>query len=71
MDGLCRMNRRETRAACPAADVNCDGLVDFADLNAVLAAWGPCEGCPEDMNYDGEVGFNEILAILAAWGPCE
>ncbi len=52
------------------ADVDGSGVVDFADLLAVLSAWGACEGCPEDVTGDGVVNFADILAVLAAWGPC-
>jgi hypothetical protein len=55
--------------ACPE-DVSGDGSVGFADLLAVLAAWGPCRRCDEDVDGDGTVGFRDLLAVLAAWGPC-
>jgi hypothetical protein len=51
-------------------DLDGDGEIGFNDLLAVLAAWGPCGGCPEDFDADGEVGFADLLATLAAWGPC-
>ena len=37
----------------------------------LLAAWGPCQECPEDLNDDEQVGFDDLLLLLAAWGPCE
>ena len=49
------------------ADVDGDGFVTFQDLILMLAAWGPCPGCPEDVDGDGTVGFSDLLAILAAW----
>lgn len=52
------------------ADVTGDGTVGFADVLAILGAWGPCMGCPEDVNGDGAVGFADMLAVLAQWGPC-
>ncbi len=56
-------------------DVDRDGMVNFSDLLAVLAAWGPYEPCPpfkpEDLDEDCEVGFNDLLVVLAMWGPCE
>jgi len=52
------------------ADIDGSGSVGFADLTAVLAAWGPCPGCPEDINADGVVGFVDLLELLANWGPC-
>ena len=49
-------------------DVNGDGVVDFGDVLAILAVWGPCEGdCPEDLDGDGVVGFGDILVVLASW----
>ena len=52
------------------ADATLDGMVDIDDVFAVLAAWGPCEGCPEDVNFDGLVNIDDLFDILAAWGPC-
>jgi len=49
------------------SDVNNDGVVDFADLLSVLAAWGPCVGCPEDIDGNDVVDFNDILFLLADW----
>lgn len=52
-------------------DIDGDGDVDFTDLLATLAAWGPCPGppdpCPWDLNGDGMVGFGDLLILLAAW----
>ncbi|MBC8203712.1 MAG: hypothetical protein H8E91_07780, partial [Planctomycetes bacterium] len=48
-------------------DVNGDGHVDVADLLAVVANWGVCQGCSEDVNSDGVVDVADILAIIAAW----
>ena len=58
------------RSACPAGltgDVDGDGMVNVIDLLAVLAAWGPCPGCPEDVNGDGEVNVLDVLVVLANW----
>ncbi|MCP3903238.1 MAG: hypothetical protein GY715_06330 [Planctomycetes bacterium] len=54
---------------CPA-DLNGNGQVDFADILAVIGAWGTCTGCAEDLNDNGLVGFDDILVIIGAWGPC-
>ncbi len=59
----------QTASACPE-DVDDNGVVEFADLLAVLTAWGPCKDCPEDIDGNGVVDFSDLLAILAAWGPC-
>lgn len=63
------MLMRNAGSPCPA-DVDDSGTVDFADLLAILAAWGPCPGCPEDIDGNGTVDFADLLAVLAAWGPC-
>jgi hypothetical protein len=60
----------ECAPPCPA-DISGDGAIGFADLLAVLAAWGPCPACPEDLDGDGAVGFADLLTVLAEWGPCE
>ena len=52
-------------------DVDGNGVVDFADLLAVLAAWGPCpeppEPCPADVDGNGVVNFSDLLLVLANW----
>jgi subtilisin family serine protease len=49
-------------------DIDGDGDVDTADLLALLAAWGECEGCPEDINGDGVVNTADLLILLGNWG---
>lgn len=49
-------------------DVDRNGLVNVTDLLALLAAWGPCEGCLEDSNGDGLVNVTDLLNLLANWG---
>ena len=51
----------------PACDVNGDGQVNTNDILAVLAEWGPCNGCDSDTNDDGVVNVNDILAVLDCW----
>jgi hypothetical protein len=48
-------------------DINVDCAVDGADLGLLLAAWGPCAGCPEDLNGDGEVDGADLGLLLASW----
>ncbi|UCD74335.1 MAG: hypothetical protein JSV91_11150 [Phycisphaerales bacterium] len=48
-------------------DVNGDGVVDIDDIFAILAAWGPCDGCPEDVNGDGVVDIDDLFEVLANW----
>jgi hypothetical protein len=54
--------------ACPA-DLDGSGAVDFADLLAILAAWGNIGG-PEDLDGSGTVDFGDLLLVLAQWGAC-
>ncbi|MCP3903939.1 MAG: hypothetical protein GY715_09925 [Planctomycetes bacterium] len=54
----------------PCPDLDGDGLVGFGDVLAIIAAWGPCAGCPQDLNNDNVVGFGDILVVIGAWGPC-
>lgn len=52
-------------------DLDGDCLVTFADLVALLAAWGPCPAppadCPADLDGDGSVGFDDLVVVLANW----
>ncbi len=57
------------------ADLNLDGIVDAADLTAVLAGWGVCADadpatgfCPSDFDHDGEIAGSDLATILSAWG---
>ena len=58
----------------PAADVNGDGTVSFADITMILGDWGkfgPDEtlNWPDgDANFDGGVYFSDITAVLGQWG---
>ena len=55
-------------APCPG-DTNGDGLVNFTDLNAVLADFGQSGmGLPGDTNGDGIVNFTDLNEVLAAFG---
>lgn len=51
----------------PVEDLNCDGVVNGADLGILLSDWGPCVGCQADFNGDGEVNGGDIGILLAAW----
>jgi hypothetical protein len=59
-------------AGAAAADVDCDGLVDVADLLAVLGTWGGCPplpaACPADLNGDRTVDVTDLLLLLGSWG---
>jgi hypothetical protein len=54
-------------AGANAADLNNDGVVDGADLGALLGAWGPCSGCAADLNDDGVVNGADLGTLLGAW----
>lgn len=53
-------------------DVNGDGVVNTADLLALLGAWGSCpdppEDCPADFNDDNMVNTEDLLTLLGNWG---
>ena len=56
--------------ASTPGDVDGDGVVNAADLAALLAAWGACvagDACPADLDADGSVGAADLAALLAAW----
>lgn len=55
-------------SASVAADLNGDGVVNGADLAALLSSWGPCGGCAADLNGDGVVDGADLAALLASWG---
>ena len=59
----------EIDVPCPG-DVNGDGIVDGADLAAILGAWGKCTDCPEDVDGNGIVDGADLAAILGSWGLC-
>jgi hypothetical protein len=55
------------------ADIDCDGIVSTSDLLALLAAWGPCPGCPpadcpEDLDGNCQVSTADLLILLSNWG---
>lgn len=54
--------------ACPE-DVDENGSVDFADILAVLSAWGT-DDAAADVDENGTVDFADVLALLSAWGSC-
>jgi hypothetical protein len=51
-------------------DFDADGTVGVVDFLYLLAAWGPCAGCPEDLHEDGVVDVSDFLLLLAQWGDC-
>ena len=55
-----------TCESCPA-DLNADGLVNAADLSALLGGWGTAAG---DVNDDGTTNATDISVLLGSWGAC-
>jgi hypothetical protein len=58
--------------SCSACDLNPTGIVDGADLGALLAFWGPVSPAfpRADINRDGFVNGADLGILLANWGPC-
>jgi hypothetical protein len=52
-------------------DLDCDRIVDGADLGLLLGAWGECAdpgACPADLNGDGTVNGADLGLLLGNWG---
>lgn len=50
---------------CVSGDLDCDGLVDSADLGALLSGWGSAG--PTDLNRDGDTDSADLAVLLSAW----
>lgn len=54
-------------------DATGDGEVSFADILAIIGAWGPCPGggdpCHADVDGNGTVNFGDVLDSISNWGP--
>jgi hypothetical protein len=48
-------------------DLDGDGIVDSADLGALLSAWGTPAA---DLDGNGDTGASDLAAMLNAWGVC-
>jgi endonuclease/exonuclease/phosphatase family metal-dependent hydrolase len=49
-------------------DVNDDGVVDIADLVALIVSWGPCPPpCPADLDKSGAVDVGDLVIVLVSW----
>lgn len=57
---------------CPAdiAPSGGDGVVNVADLLALISNWGAGAGNLADLNGDGIVNIADLLALISAWGDC-
>ena len=51
------------------ADVNCDGIVDSADLGLILSGWGS-DITQYDIDGDGSVQGGDLGYLLGTWGVC-
>jgi hypothetical protein len=70
--GLAVLTLGDFTRSCPS-DTNGDGLVNFADLNAILANFGASGASIVciDSNNDNLINFADLNAVLAAFGqPC-
>jgi hypothetical protein len=59
--------------ACHRADVDCDGAVGLADVQAVASHWrcavgDDCYVAWCDVNEDGEITIVDIMRVVAEWG---
>jgi hypothetical protein len=57
---------------CRDCDLNPNGIVNGADLGALLAFWGPVSPAfPQaDIDGDGQVSGSDLGLLLSNWGPC-
>lgn len=76
-DGLpdsCQCGTIPSLPACCIGDIFQDGLVNGADLGALLSYWGPVTSAPAsalcDLDHDGLVGGGDLGILLSNWGPC-
>jgi hypothetical protein len=54
---------------CRAGDLDCNGIVDGADLGGLLSAWGNCSApCTADLDANGVVNGADLGIQLAQWG---
>jgi hypothetical protein len=55
-------------------DITGDGLVDGADLSAVISNWGLATSDPlsraADRNSNGRIDGTDLGIVLMSWGPC-
>lgn len=67
--GQALLSVQPSNAPCGAgcgSDINCDGVINGADLGALLANWGGSgDG---DLNGDGVVNGSDLGMLLAGWG---
>jgi hypothetical protein len=50
-------------------DLDCNGVVDGADLGSMLSSWGACAApCAADLDGNGVVNGADLGIQLAQWG---
>ena len=61
-------------SSCCNGDIFKDGLVNGADLGALLSYWGPVTSAPAsalcDLDHDGIVNGGDLGFLLSNWGTC-
>lgn len=67
-DAVYTVSVKMTVNLCPA-DLEGNGVVNGADLAALLAAWGS-DGGAADLNDDQRVDGADLALLLANWGDC-
>ncbi|MBM4098774.1 MAG: hypothetical protein FJ260_02290 [Planctomycetes bacterium] len=56
---------------CADADIYTNGVVNGADLAALLSEWGPVTPATRaDINHDGSVNGADLTYLLSFWGSC-
>lgn len=59
------------RRVTPTGDLDCDRIVDAADLALLLGQWGECSvnsACAADFTLDRVVDGADLAVVLGAWG---
>jgi formylglycine-generating enzyme required for sulfatase activity len=69
------INHNGTLDTCECiGDIYVDGVINGADLGALLAYWGPTTNAAAsiacDLNVDGVVNGSDLGILLAYWGLC-
>gem|GEM_PF-2561902 len=74
-EGAADINANGVLDACEClGDVLADGVVNGADLGAILAYWGPAtssefsQAC--DIDRSGQIDGADLTIVLASWGAC-
>jgi len=56
------------RGTIEPGDTNRDGVIDAADLAAVIGAWGASDCGVADIDNDEVVGASDLAAVIGGWG---